>query len=94
MLLVTAVALMFADLATTLVGIRLAGPGAEDNPVWHRWIARHGLPAFVLGYVAVMGAIVYLASLGGPPALAGLVAVLALTVLNNLYVLGKLLLRW
>lgn len=44
---------MFADLATTLVGIRLAGP----------------------------------------PALAGLVAVLALTVLNNLYVLGKLLLR-
>lgn len=91
MLIAAAVVLLLTDLVSTLVGIRLAGPDAEDNPLWRRLIARYGLAAFVVAYLAVMAATVFAASLAGDAALAGFVAVLALVVSNNLRELWRLI---
>lgn len=90
MLIITVVALILADLGTTLLGIRIAGPGAEDNPIWRRLLKRHGVAGFVVVYAAVMGAILFAASLAGDGALAGLAAVFAIVVLNNLVGLWRL----
>lgn len=88
-----AVALLVADLVTTLVGIRMAGPDAEDNPLWRRLIARYGRAAFCAAYLAVMGTVVLGASQADDSALAGIVAVLVLIVASNLRVLWKLTAR-
>jgi hypothetical protein len=93
MLLPIAIALALADLATTLVGVRMAGSESEDNPLWRRVIARRGAPAFAIAYLAGAGSIVLLASWLGQEALLGLVAVLALVVLNNLYAIARMLAR-
>ncbi len=90
MLIAIAVALLLADLLTTLVGVRIAGPDAEDNTLWRRLMRRHGLAAFCIAYLAVMAAVVFAASLAGDSALAGFVAVLALVVSSNLHQLWKL----
>lgn len=90
MLITTAVALMLADLVTTLLGIRIAGPDGEDNPLWRGLIRRHGIAAFVVVHAAVMTAILFAASLAGDAALAGVVAVFALVVINNLVALWRL----
>ena len=89
-MLVVAVMLILADLVTTLIGIRIARPDAEDNPLWRQLITRWGRLAFAAAHLTVMGGIVLAASLLGDGALAGFVAVLALVVLNNLYVLWRL----
>lgn len=81
-----AVLLLLADLVTTLVGIRFAGPDAEDNPLWRSLTARHGLRTFVAGHLAIMAAIVFAASRSGDAAIAGWVAFMALVVANNLRV--------
>ena len=92
-MLAVAVMLILADLVTTLIGIHLAGPGAEDNRLWRQLIARWGRLAFAAAYLTVMGGIVFAASLVGDGALAGFVAVLALVALNNIYTLWRLFTR-
>lgn len=89
-MLTVAVMLVLADLATTLLGIRIAGADGEDNPLWRGIIRRHGLAAYVAAYAAVMTAILFAASLAGDAALAALAAVFALVVLNNLLALWRL----
>jgi len=93
MLLLIAVALALADLALTLVGVRMAGSDIEANPLWRKVIARRGVPAFVIAYLAIAGAIIFLAFAWGQEALVGMVSVIALVVLNNLYVLARILMR-
>lgn len=90
MLITTVVALILADLGTTLLGIRIAGPDGEDNPLWRRLIRRRGLAAFVVVYAAAMSAILVAASLAGEGALAGLAAVFAIVVIHNVVALWRL----
>ena len=93
MLQVWFIALALGDLVTTLIGTRLAGADCEDHVLWRRLIARHGPAAFALAYLAVAAAALFIGGRLGEAALAGMVAVLALTVFNNLYVFVRILRR-
>jgi hypothetical protein len=87
------VGLFLADLVTTLIGARLAGSNAEDNPVWQRVLVRHGPAAFAVAYAAVAGVLLLAMSWLGREALIGMIAVLALVAVNNLLAVFRLLRR-
>jgi hypothetical protein len=85
---VVAVVLVLVDLATTLIGVRMAGPDIEANGLHHRLLARHGVVAFTLVYLAGAGLMVLLlAQVDG--ALVGVVGVLTLVAVNNLVALVR-----
>jgi hypothetical protein len=88
MLLRLATGLALLDLITTVIGVRLAGAAIEDHGLHRAVIARAGVTGFVVVYVA--GAAVLITVLNHFDALAGFVAVLLLTVLNNAYALMRL----
>jgi hypothetical protein len=83
-----AVGLVLADLATTVIGVRVAGADIESNTIHAGVVERFGIGAFVVFYVAAAAVLVTaLAWLG---ALIGLIAVMAIVVVNNLYALYRL----
>ena len=84
-----AIALILADLATTLVAVRHVGAGIEANVLFRGLIARHGMATFAVTYLAVTGVLVFLFSLA-EYFLVGFVAVLAVILLNNIYALIRL----
>jgi hypothetical protein len=47
------VGLLLADLVTTLIGVHLAGPDVEANPVWQWVLARRGPVLYAAAYAAV-----------------------------------------
>ena len=53
-----AIALILADLATTLVAVRHVGAGVEANVLFRGLIARHGMATFAVTYLAVTGMLV------------------------------------
>lgn len=89
MLLTIAIVLIAVDLVTTLIGVRIAGPDIEANEIHRRVMERHGVAGFALGYLAIMTALV-LVALQFEGALAGMVGVLVLIAVNNLYGLSRL----
>jgi hypothetical protein len=84
-----AVALILADLVTTLVAVRHVGADAEANVLFRGVIARHGLALFIALYLAIAGTLVFLFSLA-EYFLIGFIAVLAVILLNNIYALIRL----
>lgn len=87
------VGLLLADLVTTLIGVHLAGPDVEANPVWQWVLARRGPVLYAAAYAAVAGVLLLLLSWLGQEALIGMAAVLALVAVNNLIALFQLLRR-
>lgn len=83
-----AVALAAADLVTTIVGVRAGGATAEDNGVWRGIISRYGLEGFIAVYCIGIVLLITLAS-RFDGALAGLSAILAIIVVNNLIALWR-----
>jgi hypothetical protein len=81
------VGLLLADLVTTLIGVHLAGPDVEANPVWQWVLARRGPVLYAAAYAAVAGVLLLLLSW------IGMAAVLALVAVNNLIALFRLLRR-
>jgi uncharacterized membrane protein YqjE len=67
----------------------MAGPDIEANEIHRRVMERHGVAAFALGYLAIMTVLV-LVALQFEGALAGMVGVLVLIAVNNLYGLARL----
>ncbi len=83
-----AILLALGDLATTLVGVRRRGVGAEANPVAARLMRRLGQVGFSLAYLGGAGLLIALAA-RFEGALAGLCAILALVLANNLLSLWR-----
>lgn len=82
---VIAICLVLADYATTVVGIRLAGPDIEANPLYSAIVRRFGLVVYSVVYLMIAGVLITVfASLG---VLIGLIAAFTLVVANNLYAL-------
>lgn len=90
--LVVTAALALADLVTTLVAVRLCGPGIEANPLHRALLLRFGVKRFSLLYALLAVALLRLCALD-EYLLIGLASGLALAVLNNLRVLAVLPLR-
>jgi hypothetical protein len=84
-----ALALVLADLVTTLVGVWHAGAGAEANVLFRGLIARHGVAMFVVAYLAITGTLVLLFSFADY-FLVGFIAVMVVILLNNIYALIRL----
>lgn len=84
-----AVALILADLVTTLVAVWHVGADAEANVLFRGVIARHGLALFIVLYLAIAGTLVFLFSLA-EYFLIGFIAVLVIILLNNIYALIRL----
>ncbi len=88
MLVVLAVGLVVADLVTTLIGLRIAGPEGETNGFHRRVIVRWGPGVFAIVYLAIAAAVIsFTVWIGG---LVGMVPVMAVVVANNVFQL----LRW
>ena len=84
--------LALADLVTTLIAVRLSGPGIEANPIHRAVLRRLGVRRFSLLYAVLAAALLRLCAVD-EYLLIGLGGGLALAVLNNLCVLGRLLRR-
>jgi hypothetical protein len=84
-----AIGLALADLATTLVGVRMVGPEGEVNPWYRAVLRRYGAGGFCVVYLGVWTALIGVATLDRY-LMVGLTAALALIVLNNLVALARL----
>jgi len=87
--LVITAALALADLVMTLIGVRLHGPGIEANPVHRVVLLRLGPRWFSLLYTVLTVALLRLCAVD-EYLLIGLSSGLALAVLSNLCILGRL----
>jgi hypothetical protein len=76
------------DLVSTLVGIRIAGPEGETNPLYRAVIVRFGRLGFAAVYAVIAATLVVVGARTGT--LLSIAAVLAIVVVNNVFQI----LRW